>query len=528
MSDLRFSRKKIDNSAEDKFLTGLIISDSFCAEIIPIYKKEYLTNSFSKIISEWCIDFYTDYNKSCGQEIGTIFERNKHRLKEEEQELISSFLDKLSKNFEKESGEFNGFNVEYAKDITKGYFNKRSSFILGSELILCSENNDIEKVQKLIRTHNTISKDISPTCSLFTEEAHIKTHAKKGENDLFTLSGDIGSIFPVFSRGELYSVVAPTKRGKSNWLIYFLLEAVYNKKSVLFISIEMTEEEINLRVEKAFTGRSYKDGYSKYPLLDCLHNQTGMCNRKERENKITVNYDGENEDYRDEKYKKYKTCVKCLDHEVNEFGINPMEKYYEEAVWWIDKENKKMKTKEYFKKLKKFRTIMKPNARIWSPSSSPTIEQIKERLKQIEYAEDFVPDVIVIDYADIIKPDKSSHDLKTFGDVYWGLKEITKERKCLVVTASQTNRESMNAHTILDTQISDDYHKNLHVDGYMLLHQVPDEKEDRIMRVSASLIRKEGFDSRQQVMVLQCIELGQVCIDSKKMTIRKTTGKNNY
>jgi hypothetical protein len=305
-----------------------------------------------------------------------------------------------------------------------------------------------------------------------------------------------------------------------------MLEALNFRRSVLFISIEMIEDEIVLRGDKALTGRDYKDGSVKYPKLDCLCNQMGTCDRKERKNKITVREDDDIENYRDERFKKYRPCVACLDHEVGDNGINPMEKFYEEAIWWIDVENKKLTQKEYSKTVDKFDLFKSPKAKLWAPASAPTIQQIKEHLNWIEYSENFVPDVIVLDYGDIIKAEKSG-DKKDMGGVYWGLKEIAKERKCAVITATQTNRDSMYGKDISITQVGEDYKKLQHVDGMLLLHQTDDEKADRIMRVSAGVVRKESFDVRQQVMVLQCLELGQVCIESKKMTIVKNIRRND-
>ena len=73
----------------------------------------------------------------------------------------------------------------------------------------------------------------------------------------------------------------------------------------------------------------------------------------------------------------------------------------------------------------------------------------------------FIPDVIIVDYADLIKPEGSSkeekrHQLET---IYEELRGVSQIIGCPIWTASQTNRSGLNAEVITMESISEAFNK---------------------------------------------------------------------
>jgi len=94
------------------------------------------------------------------------------------------------------------------------------------------------------------------------------------------------------------------------------------------------------------------------------------------------------------------------------------------------------------------------------PTRSATIQTIKNHLEKMKLR-DFEPNMIIVDYGDLIKPissrkDEKRHQLET---IYEELRGIAQIHRCPVWTASQTNRSGLNAEVITMESISEAFNK---------------------------------------------------------------------
>lgn len=112
------------------------------------------------------------------------------------------------------------------------------------------------------------------------------------------------------------------------------------------------------------------------------------------------------------------------------------------------------------------------------PTRSASINTIKNHIDKMRIA-GFVPDVIIVDYADLIKPTGSSreekrHQLET---IYEELRGISQMVGCPVWTASQTNRSALNAEVITMESISEAYNKCFVADFIFSVSRTIEDKE---------------------------------------------------
>ena len=112
------------------------------------------------------------------------------------------------------------------------------------------------------------------------------------------------------------------------------------------------------------------------------------------------------------------------------------------------------------------------------PTRSATISTIRNHVEKMKVT-GFVPDMIIVDYADLIKPTGSSreekrHQLET---IYEELRGISQEVGCPVWTASQTNRSALNAEVITMESISEAYNKCFVADFIFSVSRTIDDKE---------------------------------------------------
>ena len=92
--------------------------------------------------------------------------------------------------------------------------------------------------------------------------------------------------------------------------------------------------------------------------------------------------------------------------------------------------------------------------------------------------QDFVPDLIIVDYADLLKPEGSSKEEKRhqLESIYEELRGISQESKCPLWTASQTNRSGLNAEVITMEAISEAFNKCFVADFIFSVSRTIDDK----------------------------------------------------
>jgi len=136
------------------------------------------------------------------------------------------------------------------------------------------------------------------------------------------------------------------------------------------------------------------------------------------------------------------------------------------------------------------------------------------KLDNLEHYDDFVPDVIITDYADITRSENRGEKRHQIDEIWLGHRFISQERNCLVLTASHSNKATFD-RDIRQGDLSEDYRKLNHVTWAGALNQNEEENEQGIMRLSVLADRYQRFNGMNEAKVLQCLDIGQVCLDSR-------------
>jgi len=94
------------------------------------------------------------------------------------------------------------------------------------------------------------------------------------------------------------------------------------------------------------------------------------------------------------------------------------------------------------------------------PTKRLTIAGFRAYLNQLRNYEDFTPDIIVIDYLELMtNSDVSMSEYMAQERIAQELRGIAVEHKCLVWTATQTNRKGKEVEIITDAELADSYGK---------------------------------------------------------------------
>ncbi len=139
------------------------------------------------------------------------------------------------------------------------------------------------------------------------------------------------------------------------------------------------------------------------------------------------------------------------------------------------------------------------------PSGTGSIADIRTKIIDWMEQDQWVADVVVIDYADIMGAvDPRQDKLEQINRNWIGMRALSQEFHCLVVTATQTNAASYDARTLSRRHFSGDKRKHAHVSALVGINQTEDEKEKDIYRLNWILRRSSKYSTLRCVHCAGC------------------------
>lgn len=150
------------------------------------------------------------------------------------------------------------------------------------------------------------------------------------------------------------------------------------------------------------------------------------------------------------------------------------------------------------------------------PNRTLTTTEMDAVIDNWEREEGFVPDLIIVDYADIMAPEIRADFRHQENDKWMRLRAMSQRRHCLLVTVTQTDADSYDKYLLSLKNYSEDKRKFAHVTAMYGLNQDKDdrEKEIGILRINEVVVREDDFSKQRQAHVLQNLRRGQPCLSS--------------
>lgn len=265
-------------------------------------------------------------------------------------------------------------------------------------------------------------------------------------------------------RKELHMLIAPRGKGKSWWITHCAKQALLQRWSVVIITLEMSEKRYAARMLQTFFSISRRQAEVTVTRLqvDKENNLNGMI--RERIERMTM----QDDDIRSVLMAKAK----------REFRRRPP---------FIIKE---------------------------FPTSGLNLAGLKAYLDGLERFQKFTPDLICVDYPDLMETDSKNLRID-LGKLVAGLRGLAVERNAAMVVVSQGNRESETATTVTASMAAEDISKLATADIVLTYSQTPAEKALGLARLLVDKARNE--DSKMSVLITQAYSIGQFCLDSVRL-----------
>jgi len=139
------------------------------------------------------------------------------------------------------------------------------------------------------------------------------------------------------------------------------------------------------------------------------------------------------------------------------------------------------------KSANKFFALGKARGRIiYYPSKSLTVEELETLLEQYKFYFDFTPDLLVVDYLDLLgsrKDDSRLEYRQKLRNITDDLRSIALRRNIAVLTATQANRESLSKAKITEANVSESFGKIEVADIIIAISQSDDERKQQRARL---------------------------------------------
>lgn len=447
-------REKLNTLSEKDIIYQLIVSDKFCREIVPVLNPKFIEVSYIKIIAIWIKDYFQKFKEAPKKNIIKLYRSHIDELKDESlQENILTFIEKLDKDYDS----IKVSNEDFAIQNAIKYLKIRSLKNFSEDIDSYIASGDIEKAENCVTKFRKVEVASGEGVSLL-DDSDIITESFTEEHDLlFAYPGDFGRLIGDIHREDFISFLAPMKCGKTFQLVDFGIEALKNNLKVVMYSLEMSRTNMIKRVWTALSGQITKDIEIEVPYFE---------------------EDGDK--------------------------------------WRIEKKvvNKKASSVlEVKKKQRSLKRLFRGGAfRIYAePAYSMTVESLENKLDDLAY-EGFYPDVIIIDYADIMAPSDKNEYRQQIDGIWKRLRALAQKRKAVVVTASQTNRGAISREVEAE-DVAEDVRKIAHVTSMIAISKTKYCKQNKLAIFSQMAIR-EGEPEMRKVVATQNLALGRPILES--------------
>ena len=160
------------------------------------------------------------------------------------------------------------------------------------------------------------------------------------------------------------------------------------------------------------------------------------------------------------------------------------------------------------------------------PTGAATVQTLRSHIEKLSL-KGFIPDLLVIDYADIMRSsrqyDSMRHELKK---VYEDLRNLAMEKQIPIWTASQSNRESASSDIVGLENMSESYGKAQVADVVISISRKPTEKASGLGRIFIAKNRAGRDGILFPVKLNTAMSMFSIIENAEEMTLSEAQGKN--
>lgn len=443
---------RLNQHLQDSFLLLAITDTGFLKLVVGRVPPEYFTSEMTEDIAVLCFDHYKEFNEAPGDHFHDEFVRLLHGLPDDRQAEHVAYVKKLRG--------LPSPNRQYVLNRVGDFVKTRKrevALIAAADLLHAGKLEDHDNL--LYETLRSGIPEEDAGINYYTDTGYM---GRERDEELMPtgipmLTGMIGG----FKRGQLISIFGGMKGGKSWQLAGIVAKpALFRGLRVCHISHEVSQQEQETRYDMMFSG----------------------CGSKKEFIGSAVKY-----------WRWDKKNQEAFPREVHVKSV------HDNRI--VARARKRMARFGGELRIKKY------------PMGQCTTAETERYLNYLEAYEGFVPDVLIIDYLDIMNLECYGTELRhQLNSAYKWAKGMADERNILVATASQVVRASLDRQRLGRKDAAEDIRKIANVDLALAIGRSPDQVKNGLATVSVVANR----DGQQDICttISMCYAIGQTCIAS--------------
>lgn len=441
-----------ETAAQENFLCLLCFDEQSALIIRGYVDVELFESNVYREIASQAVGFLDSYKKPIGQHLPDMFE---HILQGEDKRKAGLYSDTIMflKGMHDE-----GINTDFVLSQLHRFVQKQS---LKKAVMVAAESIQSDNIEE---AEQAIDKYWRQETSIF--DAGQFLNVGNATSFLDVQADVLPTGIPFFNTISFglepkttMMIIAASGRGKTWGLIHFGKMAAINRQKVLHVTLEMSEEKIKARYMQSFLSLSRRDAEHEITRFETEH---GSMSRLVRT-----------------------TITRPT---LSDPGIR---KYVQDRV---------------NKVARRMAVVVKG-----FPTNTLTIRGLEAYLDSLDRQHHFQPDVIILDYLDLMQVSAESLRLD-LGVIGKDFRRVCVERSMCGATASQTNRSGEDVKIITSKHLAEDYSKAQTSDRVMTYNQTRQEKALGLARLFVAKNRDE--EDNGLVIVSQRYHIGQFCLDS--------------
>lgn len=447
---------------ERSVLTSIIVHDQVIARVSAKSGKEPFGSKWSNIVYSWCLKHYEKYGTAPKSSIQAHFRHFAEKSQDEATvKIVEKYLSGLSEEYAQSKKEL---NEDFAVDQAARYFNRVRVEKRKDKIEDSLTRGDVDEALQQITTFQPLQLATDDMVSVFDDREAWEEALQNQEQDiLIHYGGALGEFYGTqFQSDGFIAYLAPEKRGKT----FFLLDnawtsAVKNKRRTIYYSVgDMSKRQMMRRLAVRACKRPIEAGEFVIPRRIRL--EEGATARVKKE------------------------TLFCK-HRLSMSNV-----------------------KTAVKGIRQLIAAKKSTLRLrCTPNSTTRVADIEQDIEQ-GIREGWVPQVVVLDYADILAPERQlgEGDVRHQTDETWkALRRLSQKYHILVITATQSNTGSYSAGILRRTHFSEDKRKLAHVTGMIGINQTEEEKDRGLFRLNQVLLREGYYSESRCVTVAGCLAI---------------------
>ena len=457
----------LSKSLQENILTLLCFNDDYATMVRSVTDQHMFEGVYHPLVTA-AFRYIDEYQAAPKQHLSEVLEY-------ETDEEVGKFLKRTLVLLFENNKDLNAERVAKKLSIFIDQQTTKEKIIELNDLILSDNNPDKDLLDEVYNVMSDILKSrhltFEPGLNMGNQKEALG-FMEKEERDVFStgiLELDKLGLGP--AREELFVFMALLNKGKTWFLTQLGKRAIMERAKVLHITLEVSEQIMAKRYLQTFFGFTTQETET-WASKFILSNQGELSSVKQRG---------------------YKPEFTLKDEDAYE----KLKKKFELANVAFAR-----------LRIKRF------------PTGMLTFNQLTSYLDMLERSQNFIPDIIIIDYVELMDIPVDNYRMQ-LGKMYTKLRGLAVERNASVVTVSQSNRSGVSASVLTAEHVGEDFSKFQTADNVISYTQAEQEAEMKLARLY--VLKARNTRANDMFLISQNYDTGQFCIAS--LPYKKSYGK---